>query len=433
MVLLIFPNLMAANVAFGQALLLSVSRLISSRRFADISIVLGMVAIFAFQGLNLLLHTSTRQAGVPPWLSEVARVAADIFGPVFAWLYPSLAAGVVSASAGGEPLLAAARATALLAQVGVGLWLAGRATRAFYAGEVESGGRVRRGKASRRRASPVTAVTASTAGEAHFVRLAPTTIFSPAGPTGALYFRERAYLWRDPLLKSLFLQSVLSVAYFSIVAVFIVLRGSERPLVPPHFLLLGVAMLLTFSESYLLYNKLGLEGAELTATLLSPVPRARILRAKSVFFLTHFLALNMLVIVALGIALSVAPLYITAAVAMLAANAVVADIAGHFVSIWMPHAYRRTGRQYRPQFPQTGCGYMFVYALATQTASVATLPASAALGLGAIFGGWGGLALGGALAALVCGAAGWLGVPLAARQLQEREPEIIAALTKRGE
>ena len=88
---------------------------------------------------------------------------------------PSLAAAVVRSVAHGEPLLA--QATALLAQAGVAVWLCGRATRAFYEGELESGGRVRRSKMRR-----------------------ATGILS--GELGALFHRERAYLLRDILRRS---------------------------------------------------------------------------------------------------------------------------------------------------------------------------------------------------------------------------------------
>jgi hypothetical protein len=183
----------------------------------------------------------------------------------------------------------------------------------------------------------------------------------------------------------------------------------------------------------LLFNKLGLEGPELTSTLLSPVPRARILRGKSLFFITHFLSLNALIVAGLGVALAVRPLFICAALALLAVNACIVDVTGHFVSVYFPHAYRRSGRRFRAQFAQTGCGYMFVYGLVTQLCNAAVLPGAAAIVLGTVFAGWPGLALGSAAAGLVAWAAYALGLPYAARLLEQREPEVIEAVMKKGE
>jgi hypothetical protein len=422
LIALSFALLYVSSIAFGQALFLTLSRLISSRRFADISIVVGMVMVFAFQGVNLLLHTTARELGVPPWMVHSAHTLRDVFGPIFVWLFPGAAAGVVNAAATGEPLLAAAKATALVAQCALGLYLANRSTRAFYEGEVESGGMVRQKKKKWGRSSDLP-TTAGLKTRATWHVLSSTI--------AAIYFRERAYLWRDPLLKSLFLQSVLSVAYFSMAGVFIAFKSGDEPLFPKQYLLLGIALMLNFSESYLLFNKLGLEGMELTAALLTPVPRARILRGKSLFFLAHFLTLNALIVGGLGIALGVAPLFICAALALLAGNACVVDVAGHFVSIWFPHAYRRTGRHYRPQFAQTGCGYMLVYGLVTQLCNLAALPGGAAIVLGAVFGGWAGLMLGAVSAGLIAWAAYAFGLPYAALQLAQREPEVLEALGRK--
>jgi ABC-2 type transport system permease protein len=405
LVLVSMALLLATNVALGQAVLLYVSRLLSSRRFTDLSMVLGVLFIFVFQGLNLAIH-SGENYDVPLWLRSLFQQAGVILRPVLEWTYPGLAAGVVRAAATGDALGSALRATLLAGQALLAFALAGRAARAFYEGELESGGTARRRRAARQ-----------ARGWVH-------------GALGALFNRERIYVYRDPLLKSLFLQSVVSVAYFSLLSIFMATRGERTWNVPHQFLLLGITMLLAYVESYLLFNKLGLEGPQLSHTLLAPVSRRTLLQAKSLFLLTHFLGLNLLIVAGLGIALGVAPLYIVAAALVLCSSMAVIDLAGHFVSIYFPHSYRKRGRTFRPLYAQSGCGYFLVYGLATQACNMAALPVAAVIVLGALNYGWAGLAAGALLAGGVV-AAGyvWL-LPLAARLLEQREPEIIAAASR---
>ena len=132
----------------------------------------------------------------------------------------------------------------------------------------------------------------------------------------------------------------------------------------------------------------------------------------------------------MAILLHVPAVYAVAAVLMVIANTIVVDVIGNFASIYYPFGYRRQGRRLRPVMPQPGCSYMLVYMLVFQLCNLAVLPASAALGLGAILFGWPGLLAGTLVASAVVIAAYRYGVPLAAEHLLRREPELIAALTK---
>ena len=153
-------------------------------------------------------------------------------------------------------------------------------------------------------------------------------------------------------------------------------------------------------------------------------------KAKSLFFFTHFAAINVLLILVLAIVLKVPPHFGVAAVLMVAANTALVDLVGHFVSILLPFTYRARGRRVRAVMPQMGCSYVVMYTLVFHLASIVVLPSSAALALGTIFLGWPGLIAGAAVAGLIVYGAYRFGLPYAAHLLVTREPELVATLSK---
>ncbi|MBN2081916.1 hypothetical protein JW859_06865 [bacterium] len=405
-------------LGLGQSIYLWANKLLQSRRFADASIAIGVVLFLIIQGINLAFQSSD-QLSLPPWLHEVWHWVAVIFKPLISWLFPGLAARLVSEASAGNWLQAALVLILLAGQAAVCAWLAQSAARAFYEGELDSGGS----------AQPVRTVRRTGR------RVIGTGLFGVA--EGALFHRERIYLARDPLFKMMLIQSLFGALYFVFVAVFISFRGRDDGI--PFFegfrqyALLGVALMLSFIESGVLFNKYGFEGGLLTNVLLSPVDRRRLLVAKSTFYMLHFAGINIALVIGLGIILRTPLSFAVAAVVIVATNTAIVDVAGHFVSIYLPFTYQRQGRRMRPVMPQPGCGYMFIYMLVFQACNLAVLPGTFLVGAGAIFFGWPGVALGGAAAILLAGLAYRFGLPYAARILESREPELLAALVKRAD
>ena len=68
-----------------------------------------------------------------------------------------------------------------------------------------------------------------------------------------------------------------------------------------------------------------------------------------------------------------------------------------------------------------------------QACNLAVLPGTLIVGAGVIFFGWTGVAFGGAMAIGLTGLAYRFGLPYAARILEYREPELLAALVKRAD
>lgn len=401
-------------LGLGQALYLWANRLLMSRRFADISIGITVLVFVAIQAVNLTVQ-SADQLSIPPWLSALGAVMRGVFTPLIAWLFPGLAARAVAAGAGGQWLVASGLYLALAAQAALCGLLAGTAARQFYDGELESGGQAPRQLRPRR--------ARSAAGRALL-----------SGARGALFHRERLYLARDPLLKMLLVQSLVGALYFVAVAVMISFRGSDGPGAVAgafrSYMVLGLAMALSFVESAVLLNKFGYEGTLATHVLLSPVDRGRLLAAKSVFFMSHFATINVILVGGLAAILRAPLSFAAAGMLMVAVNTAIVDLAGHFVSIYFPFTYRRKGRRMRAVMPQPGCGYALLYMLVFNLCNVAVLPSSAAIGLGVVFFGWPGLALGAVAAGLIVYLAYTFGLPAAARALLSREPELVAALSK---
>jgi hypothetical protein len=250
-------------VALGQAIYLWTNRLLSSRRFADISMAIGVALFLAIQAVNLAVQNLDRWS-VPPWLVHGWSLASAALQPLGAWLFPGLAARSVAAVSAGRGLLAAGLLAALAVEALACAWLAGVAARQFYEGELESGGqapaRQQRGRA--RRGGRVLL----------------------GGALGAVYHRERVYLVRDPLFKMLLLQSLFGAVYFVFIALRVNLRGGEfEDGMFSHFrqyAVLGIALMLSFVESGVMFNKL-LRGRAAHHVLLGPFDRRRLLVAKA--------------------------------------------------------------------------------------------------------------------------------------------------------
>ena len=400
----------------GQAIYLWANRLLQSRRFADASMAIGIVIFVAIQAVNLSIQT-TDELAVPAWLLSAWHIASAIFSPLVAWLFPGLVARSVAAAGQGQWLMSLSLLTLLALQAAGCAWLAGAAARQFYEGELESGGRT------------VPKPKRMLARHRGRVLL--------AGAMGAIFHRERLYMIRDPLMKMMLIQSLFGAVYFIFVALLFNIRGADAGETFGgyfrQYAVLLMALALSFIESSVMFNKFGYEGGLAVHALLSPIDRRRLLLAKSLFFMLHFGGVNVVIVAGMAVMLRAPLPFATAAVLLVIANTAIVDVVGHFVGIYSPFTYRRQGRRMRAVMPQPGCGYMFIYMLIFQACNLAVLPGTAAICLGVIFLGWPGLLAGAAAAALIVFLAYQYGLPLAARLLESREPELIAALTRRAD
>ncbi len=415
LVLLCLLLLLAALLALSQALHLSLARLLSSRRFTDLSIVLGLIIFVGIQSIQFLIR-APQLLSLPPWLLDLGAQIKIIATPLIQWAFPGLAARTVEEFSAGNYAAAGGLLLLLLGECGYCFYLAGIAARRYYEGEQDSGAQPQVQRRLGARSSRP----------------------SPLGPlAGALFHRERVYMWRDPLLKILFMQTLMgalsSMAAFGFIAMSEGMSSMDQafggPLWRSVSLLMGT-MMLSFMESGVLMNKLGIDGSLMTHVLLSPASRAQILRAKSIFYLSHFALLNVPVALLLGWLLRVPLQHMVAAAVLVVINTMVVDALGSLVSVYFPFTYRRSGRHLRPVPAQPGCGYLLLHGLALQGANMAVFPGTAAVAVLTFYLGWTGLALGMVVALAIAAAVQMLAVPAAARALSSREPELLAVLTR---
>lgn len=398
-------------LALSQAIVLWSNHLLQSRRFADASIVITIVLFVALQGANIVLQQHDRLQ-TPSWLGSALQAIGSVLAPLAQWLFPGLAAKALSLASIGAFAPAGIMYGLLALQAGIAVWLAGTAARQFYCGELESS------TASRQRVRTAT-------GGKHRAGI--------GGVIGALFQRERLYLYRDPLLKLLFIQSLMSMAIISVMLILNLNRVSDETSSLPdmtRYFVLGAAVMLGFMESGLLFNKFGYEGPLLVHLLLTPIDRRQLLAAKSAFYLAHFAVLNIALIIAIAVTLHVPLLFALCAVCIVAGNTVLVDLVGNYVSILYPFTYRRRGRRLRAVMAQPGCGYMVLYMLVFNACNLAVAPGSAALIAGTVFGGIAGLIAGAAFYLALLVLAYKYALPHAARILVTREPELVALLTR---
>jgi hypothetical protein len=303
---LLLPTLLLLGLfqlGCSQALYLLGNHIFTSRRWGELSMALGLLFFMGIQLLNLLLHSGT--ASLPPWLGDLLVMLRALLMPLGTWLAPGVAARAFAAGGQGWVVSALQLYLLLAAQAGAALLLAAWAARRFYEGELESGGSVRT-----RRQPLATARRRLAAGHWHGLSFPPLL--------AALLERERAYLWRDPLVKLQLLQSLFGSLYVAVVAFSLNLQQAAQP----HnywlerggrYVLLGVALMLGLSESAILFNKFGYEGGQLANLLATPASRRTLLASKSIHLVGHFLPLNLALAFMAGLALHAPPLFIALA------------------------------------------------------------------------------------------------------------------------
>lgn len=398
-----------ALLGLGQALHLWALNIINSRRCSDLSIVGGLVFFIGIQFLRFLF-ISPDDSDAPAWLLGIMEFFQAYIAPLFALAFPSLVAKISSFAAAGNLTGALVLLPALLLQALACLGLASLAARQYYEGELEGSGTATR----RRRRSQRTWRSGSI----------PVAVAS-------IFYRERVYIFRDPLVKMMLTQSLFMGIYIVVMAILMGMRfGEESATQISGYVLLGVVMFMSFGEAITLFNKFGYEGAQVAQLFLAPVDRAKILLAKSLMLLPVLLVVNVVSIGVLAVVLRVSALFAATGFVLLVLNLAVLDLAGHFISIWLPVTFRRQGRRMRAQMPQPGCLHSLLYTLIFNAAMVAMLPGGLAVVGGAVFFSWPGL-IGGTLVALVLtGGAYWLLFPHAVRQLEAREQRLVEILSR---
>ena len=350
----------------GQLIVLTFGRVLTSRRFMDIAVIVGTLLAFSFYFVRFFFISDSIHAG------DFSSIA-DKWKPVtnvLLYFPPGVAGWSFNAFAAGDFFAAASTFGLLALQTTVLILIAGYAVEKFFLGELSVGGTVKQpvsrgvGKAGAARA-PGIAVMES---------LARTLGFSHA--SSGLYVKEWRYLFREPVYKLRLINSLMMFAYF---LVFFLVFGKNVGFgdgMPAATYILPILTYLTvLGDLRIAANKFGMDGEAVTCLFISPVRREEILFAKSLFGIIVLQSLNAVIVIGGGLLLKVEPVLLILCVASIFSAALVVEAWGNVLSVYFPYKIISTsGRRGQPQFETGGCMFQFAYMIANIATNFVAAP-----------------------------------------------------------
>jgi len=162
----------------------------------------------------------------------------------------------------------------------------------------------------------------------------------PIGSRGrAIVSRELSHVWRDPMVKSLFIRQL------GFILLPVILPLVARQSLPPGGALVHFAgVLLMIGEGELLLNIFAVEGKGLRQTLSHPIPPAELIRGKNIAYAIFFLPFNIVAMIAAdavcGFPVSPA-VVVVEAIAILVVASGLGNVASLYFPIPMPQASQR--------------------------------------------------------------------------------------------
>ncbi len=356
-------------VGICQLVLALLQPVLQSRRFRDLSIILTVLLISCIYVLyQIALHALITT-------NFLTLLTHAVFSPYLQWLPPGMAARAIQQAAVGNWGIGFVWliALALISIIVLYLWLL---LVEHGLTSVESGGTVR--SVSQRRASSASASAPIASGmqtqTGILGRLLPDQVL-------ALVSKDVKYLWRDPQLKALLLQSFISIGVLVVIFFFDFSDKASLASAGPWLVMLAPVIVL-FSLFTLSYNVLGLERQSLTTLFLFPIPPRYILWAKNI---TAMLlgVVEVLMLVLLSAALTHAWAFVLPGIVVgLTSICVIVGI-GNVTSTFMPQQMRVGIRGFRTTSNMSvegGCLRGFMSALSVY----GTLFVMAPVGLGLV-------------------------------------------------
>ncbi|GCE04073.1 hypothetical protein [Dictyobacter aurantiacus] len=355
-------------VAASQLVLALLQKVLQSRRFRDLSVILivllsssGYLCQFAVRGfINRGFYDTLLQAHISPYLQ---------------WLPPGMAARTIQQAAVGNWLMSAVWLLALIIITFLFLF--------FWQMIVERG-----------LTTAESAGTARTVRHQNVVGATSGNVLTRRIPVQvkAMLEKDLKYFWRDPQIKAVFLQSMVSlvflVLYFSFSffnnsgtnsARLFTRIGPWTVLVAPLFLMLT---LYTLS-----YNSLGFERQGITTLFLFPINPKYILWGKNIaIFIVGLVEICVLILIAAIITKAWA--FIGPALVLgLAAMGIILGI-GNFTSVYLPQKMRLARRGFQTSSnlsAEGGCLRAIMSMVATMLMLVLLIPAAAAVAVPIFF------------------------------------------------
>ena len=409
-------------VAISQLVLALLQPILQSRRFRDLSIILivllsssGYLCQFAFRALlNRDFVNNLEHASISPYLQ---------------WLPPGMAARVIQQAYIGNWGASIVWLVALIALSILFLFLWQQVVERSLTA-ADSGGVVsskRRGSNSQARATKTPEIY--TTEISPIKRIIPPQMY-------ALIIKDLKYFWRDPQLKAMFLQSLVSIVFLIVYFGFTFFNNANSneqflSTLGPWAVLIAPTLIL-LSLYTLTYNVLGFERQSLTTLLLFPIDPKYILWSKNVaVFIIGFVEVCILILLA---ASTTRAWYfaLPAFVIGLSGIGVILGI-GNFTSVFFPQKMRLRQRGFQANSntsAEGGCLRSLLSVIAFYTMLLVLVPVAAAVILPVFFHDqwiwWISLPL-----ALLYSGAIYFGITIVvAPRILNKAPEILAVVTK---
>jgi len=406
----------------GQLILLAFGRILASRRFADIAIVVGAIAGFLIYTSRIFLYSETIEN---PDLAQKI-VSLKPFAVIFDFFPPGLAGWAFNSVDRGDFTGAILPLGLLVIQLVLLAILAGKLIEKFFVGELTLGSAVKSREI-------VTKEGREPSSGSSFARGLLGIISSTLGlcPRSiAIVAKEWRYLFREPIYKVRFLNSVMMIVY--LIALFLFLGRNKSGFATfGNYILPLFAYLSVVGELRLAVNKFGMDGQAIECLLLSPVSRTKLMLAKTVFGIGVFQGINILIIILAAVLLKMNFALAVLCVLAMAVGALVVEAWGNILSVYFPYKMATTsGRRGQAQFETGGCTFQFIYLLATFVTNAFALPMMALIVVPFFFGN---ALIGFALAPVSFLLAIWMikySMEFAAQKLVEREKKIIELLSR---
>ncbi len=323
-------------VGMSQLVLALLMRTLQSRRFRDLSII---IIILFSSSCGILGQFVGRFAnGLPGFIGGVAGAA-----PILQWLPPGMAARSLQQAIAGNWGFAFAWLVALMAVNVLVLYL-WQAVIERALTSPEEGGSVR---SRHHRERPATGRPEGAATRFWERLLSPQVL--------AIASKEAKYFWRDPQLKALVFQSIISGIFFIVWPLIGFGGHSSTSRVLSGLLVLFAPLAVFFFMLSLSFNSLGMERQSLTELFLFPVEPQRILWGKN---LTVFVMglIELVVLVLAASFLSHAWNFTLPTLAVGLAGIGVTLGCGNFTSVFFPQRMRQMQRGFRATGASSGNG-----------------------------------------------------------------------------
>ncbi|GCE17861.1 hypothetical protein [Dictyobacter kobayashii] len=359
-------------VAASQLVLALLQKVLQSRRFRDLSVILvvllsssGYLCQFAIRGfINKGFYNTLLQAHISPYLQ---------------WLPPGMAARSIQQAAAGNWLMSVVWLVALAAISLLFLFFWQMIVERGLTA-AESAGSAR----SVRRQNTATAASGATSGNAIARRL-------PI-PVKAMIEKDLKYFWRDPQIKAIFLQSMVSLMFLILYFSFTIFNNSGASgarvfsAIGPWTVLI-VPLFILFTLYALAYNSLGFERQGITTLFLFPIDPRYILWGKNIaVFLVGLVEISLLIVIAAVV--TRAWIYVGPALVIgLAGLGIILGI-GNFTSVYLPQKMRQARRGFQTasnMSAEGGCLRALMSMVASLIMMALLIPVAAAVALPVFF------------------------------------------------